>query len=310
MFEKIILVTRKTRYEDLIERFNTRAQAKFYIEHSGSNFEEYEKEYEIYQKALSTVHSAINSILKIHAVDRTLVPSLLINDKDIIVTLGQDGLVANTAKYAGQQPIIAVNPDPERFDGVLLPFLPQQLPGVVDSVMQGKAVFHPVTMAEVTLEDGQKLRAFNDFFIGAATHVSARYKIYYSGKHEVQSSSGVIVSTGAGSTGWLSSVFNMAGGLTKAFGGNPPEAIRLPWEDRRLVFAVREPFKSKHSSVGLIAGLIENGKELIVESLIPYGGVIFSDGVEKDYLSFGSGSKANIRSAESQAQLVIEGKNS
>ena len=38
MIEKIVLVTRKTRLEGLIERFNTRAQAKFYIEHSGGDF--------------------------------------------------------------------------------------------------------------------------------------------------------------------------------------------------------------------------------------------------------------------------------
>lgn len=70
---------------------------------------------------------------------------------DVVVTLGQDGLVANTAKYAGAQPIVAVNPEPSRFDGILLPFLPDQARTAVGQVLDLKAAFREVTLADATL---------------------------------------------------------------------------------------------------------------------------------------------------------------
>src|SRR5205085_10398113 len=136
------------------------------------------------------------------------------------------------------------------------------------------------------LEDGQRLLAFNDLFIGARTHVSARYKIGFRGAMEPHSSSGVLVSTGAGSTGWLSSVFAMAGAVAGFSGGKAGTAVTLAWEDPRLVFVVREPYVSRHSRAGIAAGMIEAGGELILESQMPSGGVIFSDGVEADALDF------------------------
>ncbi len=38
MLEKIVIVTRKTRLDGLIERFNSRAPAKFYPDHQGGAF--------------------------------------------------------------------------------------------------------------------------------------------------------------------------------------------------------------------------------------------------------------------------------
>jgi len=81
--------------------------------------------------------------------------------------------------------------------------------------------------------------------------------------------------------------------------------IRLDWEDRRLLWAVREPFASKHSQIGLTAGLLEEKSELIVESLMPAEGVIFSDGIEADFLPFASGAIARISAAEQAANLVV-----
>jgi hypothetical protein len=162
-------------------------------------------------------------------------------------------------------------------------------------------------MAEAALGDGQRLLAFNDLFIGAKSHVSARYRISFGKAGEPQSSSGVIVSTGAGSTGWLSSIFNMAAGVAASFGGQAARPVRLDWEDRRLVFVVREPFVSRHSRADIVAGLVAEGTDLVLESLMPSGGTIFSDGVEQDYLSFDSGAVAKIRVAPQRASLVVPG---
>jgi len=305
MFDKIVVVTRRTRLEELIERFNTRGQAKFYLEHSGGDFGSYEKEHDTYHAALDQLRRDLDLGLQRQFLDRSLVPTYSFGPADLVVALGQDGLVANTAKYAGGQPIIGVNPDPARFDGVLLPFGVAQARSAVVETLESRAPTRAVTLAEAVLEDGQRLLAFNDLFIGARSHVSARYKLHMADSSETQSSSGVLVSTGAGSTGWMSSVFNMAAGVAAFTGGKCCTPRKLDWEDRRLLFAVREPFVSRVSSAALVAGMIADGEELHIESQMPSGGVIFSDGIEADYLQFNSGAVARLRASARRATLVV-----
>jgi len=223
--------------------------------------------------------------------------------------VGQDGLVANVAKYVGAQPIVPINPDPERFDGVLLPFRPHEAHGAVTRVLEAKAKLREITLAEARLADGQRLLAFNDLFIGARSHVSAQYELRAPGterKTELQSSSGVLISTGAGSTGWLSSVFNMAASVT-SFLGEPSTAkpMQLAWEDPRLVYVVREPFVSRHSQATLVAGVVRPGETLTLESRMPVGGVVFSDGVPTDALDFNAGAIASISAAPHRTKLVV-----
>jgi NAD kinase len=304
-YEKLVLVTRRTRLQELIDRFNTRGQAKFYIEHAGGDFSEYEREHDAYQRALERLRRDLDFGMPRQMMDRSLVPTYTFGEHDLVVTLGQDGLVANVAKYALAQPIIGINPDPERFDGVLLPFRPGDAKSTVAGVFEGKAVTRAITLAAMRLDDGQRLLAFNDLFVGTKTHTSARYRIAARGLTEAQSSSGVLISTGVGSTGWMSSVFNMAAGVTTFAGGQSARPMQLTWEDPRLIFAVREPFISRHSAASIVAGVIEKDQEVVLESLMPSGGVIFSDGIEADYLEFNAGAIGHVTTAPQRALLVV-----
>ena len=157
--------------------------------------------------------------------------------------------------------------------------------------------------AEANLNDGQRLLAFNDLFVGPSSHISARYKISFKDQIEEQSSSGLIVSTLAGSTGWLSSIFNMAYGVSSLLDKNiKHKKPRL--KDNELLFAVREPFQSICTRTSIVAGIIKNKNKLIIESLMPTNGIIFSDGVEADFLRFNSGSIVTIGVADTTAKIV------
>jgi len=312
-YEKIILVTRKTRLEGLIERFNTLGQAKFYIEHSGGDFSLYEQEHAAYHQALSKLRASLQRLAKLHEIERNFLPNFIFTPSDLIVTIGIDGLVVNTAKYLDGQPVVAVNPDPEHIDGVLLPFDVHTAIPVVQKTLRGDIQIRQISMAETILNDGQILLAFNDFFIGAKSHISARYTIRFGQQSEHHSSSGVIVSTGIGSTGWLSSLFNMANGMYEVFSpdrqketeDSPLPPLRMKWESNRLVFVVREPFVSKTSGAEIVGGLVTPEFPLVIESEMAEGGVIFSDGVEADFLPFNSGSVATITLAKKRTQLVV-----
>lgn len=304
--EYAIIVKNKTRLESLIERFNTKAQAKFYIERLGGNFEDYESEHETFQYSLNSLQTQLSKVIKHKTIERVFMPSFIFSENNLIIVIGQDGLVANTAKYSKGFPIIAVNPDKQRYDGILLPFDTSDFIVGVENVITNKYQSKVMRFAEAKLNDGQRLLAFNDLFIGASTHISARYKISYNNKTEEHSSSGLIVSTPAGSTGWLSSIFNMAYGVTNLFEKDLiPKQPKL--KDNELLFAVREPFQSIRSQTGITAGVIKNQNHLTIESLMPTSGVIFSDGIESDFLKFNSGSIATIGIANETAKIVMNG---
>jgi len=302
--EYAIVVKNKTRLESLVERFNTKAQAKFYIERLGGDFNDYESEHENFHASLNELQAQLSKVIKYKIIERAFIPSFIFSKKNIIIVIGQDGLVANTAKYSRGVPIIAVNPDQARYDGVLLPFSTFDFITGVEKVISGKFRSDMVRFAEARLNDGQRLIAFNDLFIGASSHVSFRYKIRLGTSVEEHSSSGLIVSTAAGSTGCLSSIFNMVYGLTNVSGSNQRHIMPVI-KKNELFFVVREPFKSIRTQTGITAGLIELKSQLVIESLMPVNGVIFSDGVEADFLNFNSGSVATIGIAEETACLVI-----
>lgn len=302
--EYAIIVKNKTRLENLIERFNTKAQAQFYIERQGGSFDDYVIEHDTFHHSLNQIQTRLSVILKNKVVERSFLPNYLFSEKNVIVVVGQDGLVANTAKYSKGIPIIAVNPDKQRYDGVLLPFDTDNFINAVDNVITEKYQFQSMSFAEAKLNDGQRLLAFNDLFIGVDSHVSARYNISYNHKTEEQSSSGLLVSTKAGSTGWLSSVFNMAYGITGMFEKNI-QLKRPKLNENDLLFAVREPFQSIRTQTGITAGLLKKQQTLTIESLMPTNGIIFSDGVETDFLKFNSGTIATIGLANEKAKLVI-----
>lgn len=355
----IVVVTRKTRMEGLLARWATRGGARFALarakvgemERAGkvdrkqvealadAEYEDLDLEDAVYHDTIADLRKEFDFELPIQFVDREFLPNLDFARYIVVVVVGQDGLVANTAKYVGNVPIVAVNPDPGRFDGVLLPFQMREARSAVARVLEQRARTRDVTLAEANLHDGQKLLAFNDLFIGTSSHVSARYVLRAGRQSEPQSSSGMIVSTGAGSTGWMSSVFNMAAGITRSLAapagrsGNeagsdvalepfesadgqrsaevPPQhtvepRLELAWEDRALAWAVREPFASRTSRADMVFGMIPEGQELVVESQMPSGGVIFSDGVEADFLEFNGGSIVRIGVSKQRARLVVQ----
>lgn len=274
----------------------------------GSDFSNYMQEHDQYRKAISEAYSQLETVGRVQIVDREYLPNFIFGDDDIVVAIGQDGLVANTMKYLSSQLLVGVNPDPARWDGVLLPFKVEELRLVVRDVLRKKRRVREVTMAKATLNDGQAIYAVNDLFIGQKTHVSSRYRIQLGDRYEYQSSSGIIVSTGLGSTGWLKSIITGATSIASGMLNEiikPQQGKRLPWDADHLYFSVREPFPAKTYGTSIVIGKITRGQPLKILSQMPENGVIFSDGIESDFLQFNSGIEATISVAEKRGYLVV-----
>ena len=78
----------------------------------------------------------------------------------------------------------------------------------------------------------------------------------------------------------------------------------MPRDSDHLIFAVREPFASRSSRTSLIYGAIEEGEVLSLRSRMPDNGVIFSDGMESDFLQFTAGMEARVGICATKGVLV------
>lgn len=294
---RVVLVTRKTPLELLLERHGTLGQVRFYLESRGQEVTSYQEAHERFHAGFAEVQRSIPPDQRRVRIDRGDLDRFLFAPDDVVVIVGQDGLVPNAAKYLGGQLAIGINPDPERYDGVLCQHPPAAMGALLDWVVSregpGFRIEHRI-MAAAEREDGQRLLALNEVFIGHQTHQSARYRIAAGPGEERHSSSGVICSTGTGSTGWARSISEQiegAGPLPK------PEEPRLAW-------FVREPFPSVYTQTGLRHGKLNQGESLTLVSDMGEGGVVFADGIESDRMDFLSGQRVTLGIAPDTFNLV------
>src|SRR5712691_3115601 len=121
----IVVGHRRTELDELIARHGTRGQAGFFLGSRARTLEEVEDRHAAVRDALATVTAAIPIDWRRGEVERADLDRFLFTPDDVVAVVGQDGLVANVAKYLDGQPVIGVNPEPDRNPGVLVPHAPE-----------------------------------------------------------------------------------------------------------------------------------------------------------------------------------------
>jgi hypothetical protein len=295
---RVVLVARKTPLELLQARHGTLAQAEFYLRSRGEDPREVREAHERLVAGLDAVIACLPADQRRTLVYRDQIDRFLFAPDDVVVVVGQDGLVPNVAKYLDGQVAIGINPDPSRYDGVLCQHPPARLSALLAWVRAPSERDFRVqrrTMLAAEREDGQRLLALNELFIGHRTHQSARYRLRVGKQEERQSSSGILCATGTGCTGWALSVARQR---------HIEEQLPGP-EEGRGVWLVREPFPSVHTKVSLDYGPIAAGEWLEIASEMAEEGVAFADGIEADRLEFADGHTLRIGVAEQTLALLV-----
>ncbi|BCJ71669.1 hypothetical protein CS0771_12130 [Catellatospora sp. IY07-71] len=292
---RVVVVSRRSELDELLGRHGTRAAAAYFLKERGREITEVEERHAAQEAALATVGAALPADWRRGRVHRDDLSRFLFAPEDIVVTVGQDGLVANVAKYLAGQPVVGVNPEPGRNPGVLARFDARALGGLLPAVLAGRAATQQRAMAVATLDDGQQLAGLNEIYVGHQTHQSARYVLTTpQGEQERQSSSGLLVGTGTGATGWCASIA-LSRDLTGVLPG--PDADELCW-------FVREAWPSPATGARLTAGRVRAGERITLTSESERL-VVFADGVETDHLVLAWGQRVSVAAGSRRLNLVV-----
>ncbi len=292
---RVVVVTRATDYEALLARHGTREQARFFLETRGQDITDVERRHRRFEEVLGEISRAVPMKWRRSHITRADLNRFVFEPEDIVTCVGQDGLVANAAKYLTGQLVVGINPDPERNDGVLVPHRASEAARLLAAVAENRVVVEERTMVEARVDDGQRLLAANEIYLGHRTHQSARYRVRWRGEEERHSSSGVVVATGTGATGWARSIAL----------GKHGDASKLPRPtDPRLAFFVREAFPSISTATTITEGEVTIEDELAVVSEMNDGGTLFGDGIEDDAIDFRWGLCATLGVATERLRLV------
>jgi hypothetical protein len=290
---RIVTVHRRTELDELLSRHGTRGQAEFFLASRGRSIDEVDERHGALKEALATVAHAIPLDWRRADVERADLDRFLFAPDDVIVVVGQDGLVANVAKYLDTQPVIGIDPEPGRNPGILVPHPASSVETLLAAVATGSAPLELRTMVEASLDDGQRLVALNEIFVGHPSHQSARYRLFAGGAGERQSSSGLIASTGTGATGWCRSIWQQS-----------HSGLQLPRPDEdRIAWFVREAWPSPATGTTLVEGELGPDDELRVVAETD-GLVAFGDGIESDRLTLAWGQEARLHVADRRLRLA------
>ncbi len=288
---RVVVVHRATELDELLARHGTRGQVEFFLRGRGQDLAGVEARHHALHRALGIIAAAVPVDWRQGRVERSDLDRFLFGPEDVVIVVGQDGLVANVAKYLADQPVIGVDTDPERNVGVLV----RHPPEAVGDLLRSDRPSELRVMVEATTDDGQRLRALNEVFLGPRSHQTVRYRLDAGDGHvEEQASSGLIVSTGTGATGWSRSLW-----LEHRSSLRLPE----PTEDL-LAWFVREAWPSPATATSYTEGLVARDDVLSLrvesESL-----VVFGDGIESDHLDVTWGQTVTVGQSADGLRLVV-----
>ncbi|WP_405939924.1 hypothetical protein OG338_27595 [Streptomyces sp. NBC_00726] len=294
---RAVLVHRTTEYEELLARHGTHGQAAFLLAARGRSIDEVARRHERTRQALADVAAAVPLTWRHCRVERADLDRFLFAPEDVVVVVGQDGLVANAAKYLSGQPVIGIDTDPGRNPGVLVRHRPADAAALMRAAVAPGGRADALTMVEAVADDTQRLLALNEVYLGPPGHQTARYRLgpdTADAPAEPQASSGVLVGTGTGATGWLRSLWQ-----------ERHSTLPLPGPaDPRLLWFVREAWPSPSTGTSFVAGELGPGQglRLTVESDRV---VVFGDGMEADALELTWGQSVRLGVSETSLRLAV-----
>jgi len=196
---------------------------------------------------------------------------------DLVVTVGGDGTLLYSSHWLKETPIVGINSRPDFSVGWFCAATRHDYEARLRTILAGEAEPRHLARCSVVV-GGVELPppALNDFLYTAVNPASSTvYSVELDGRRELQKSSGIWVSTAAGSTA----------GILNAGG------TRMPLDATLLQFAVREVFR-RQDTLRLLRGTFTGG--LRITNLTPEAAVWVDGGQIRHDLGYGDVIEARL----------------
>ena len=292
---RVVVVTRATDYGALVARHGTHEAARFFLEGRGQAIGEVEARHRRFEAALQLVLQAIPVAWRQSRIDRVDLSRFLFEPGDVVCAVGQDGLVANAAKYLSGQPVIGVNPEPERFDGVLVPHRPERaakmLHGRRAQSRRDRGAHHgggPARRRPAVARPQRALRRTPHAPVGALPAAARGTR-----------GAAVVVRHRRLDRNGLDGMGALHSSPREHDAGR---LRRRPSDGSRASCA--KAFPSVSTGTQLAACTLDGDASLEVVSEMNDGGTIFGDGIEDDRMDFRWGLRAKVQIAPERLNLV------
>ena len=229
--------------------------------------------------------NAVKKVLKKYSISYKLVDRDKLKEeqflgKNLVIPVGGDGTFLRASQFVKTQLIFGVNADAKNKEGFFMQSDKSNFEPRLKKIMNNKFKIKKLPRLEARI-DNHKIWNFalNEFFIGPKkSYHAAKYIVQIKNKKERQKSSGILVTTPAGSYAWARACSNKT----------------LPLDSKDYQFVVREPYEGNvFKNYKLKYEVLSKTEKVNVYSEM-LDGVIVADSVGKEF-TFKNGSKAAIK---------------
>lgn len=191
---------------------------------------------------------------------------------DLVMSFGGDNSFTYTSHFVTDCPIIGINSDPLRSTGALCQWSAKNLEEAASALIEEKYTVEEWTRLTGTINNEKIMFATSEYFFGERGRKEmTRHVLVYHGKEYDQKCSGIIIATGAGSTGWYHSA-NM-----HVF----PQGNIFSKTEKKAAFIITEPYRYARREDDVFAGELFPGEEIVLHSLSDSEGYASSDSWEE-----------------------------
>jgi len=265
--------------------------------------ERYRKEGQDIARILTSHERHVDSVKRLGGlvsgvIHRDQLKRKTIRNVDLIIAIGGDDHFKYVSHFIDNELLMGINSDPVTSEGALNYFTIEGISKVIERIKQGDFETEEWTRLEAIINSRAVEPATAEYFLGELERPAmSHYVLYHRDKFhrdkvEEQKCSGLLVVTGAGSSGWYDSACRY---LYES--GN-----RFPKTANFARFLATEPHRGRLSGYNMAEGIIEEGEELIIKSLSKGKAVISPDCLERH--NFERGKVAVVRISDKPLRVV------
>lgn len=267
-------------YDQVVEKYRQ----------EGSNVDTIIASHQTQQESLSKLRQIFDAS---QFIERDALDTSIDDDADLVVAFGGDNHFTYVSHFVKKALILGVNSDPQRSDGALTSISAVDLERALQAIAAGEYDIEEWTRLEATVNGKTQPLATSELYVGENERKSmSRYVLKHGDKEETQKSSGLLITTGAGSTGWYDSACRYL----------HPEGSPFPRTAKQMVFLATEPFKGRLNQSKMLEGVVQEGETLTIKSLNDSEGIVSVDSLAE--ISFNRGAALEVRISDSPLKVL------